>query len=173
MTDGRDDERQAPAIVRVAMIDAPLETVWIAVTDADHLGSWLSDAAEIDLRPGGVLTLTSAEHGTARGRVEKVEPPHAFAFRWDRARALGGETTLVEFVLAPAGSGTRLRVAETGAGHSSSPAGGRPGWDHDLDELRVHLAKQVHAPALAIRRRGTPRLEQPVSGEAGHEPRGR
>jgi hypothetical protein len=34
-----------------------------------------SDAAEIDLRPGGEMVLRWDEHGSYRARVEAVEPP--------------------------------------------------------------------------------------------------
>ena len=61
-----------------------------------------------------------AEHGTAKARVETVEPPRRFAYRWTAhhaapgAEPAEGNSTLVEFTLSPEGDGTRLRVLETG-----------------------------------------------------------
>jgi uncharacterized protein YndB with AHSA1/START domain len=53
-------------IERKALINAPQERVWELLTEAEHLGRWFGDAgAEIDLRPGGAMTLSWEEHGTS------------------------------------------------------------------------------------------------------------
>ena len=70
------------AITREIEIDAPRDVVWGIVTEARHLAGWLSDEAEIDLRPGGAMLLSWHGHGVYRARVETVEPPRTFAFRW-------------------------------------------------------------------------------------------
>jgi uncharacterized protein YndB with AHSA1/START domain len=41
------------SIERDILIDAPVEVVWSIVTEPEHVGRWLSDSVEIDLRPGG------------------------------------------------------------------------------------------------------------------------
>lgn len=76
------------AIEREILIEAPVQTVWSVVTEPSQISSWLSDTADIDLRPGGQGTLVftdraSNQHATVRLLVESVEPPHTFAFRWD------------------------------------------------------------------------------------------
>ena len=97
------------------------------------------------------MLMTWHGHGTYRGRVEAVEEPHRFAFRWLRRKGDPGEgnSTLVEFTLALEGSGTRLRVIESGvqglswaeedkaryAGENSA------GWAHELDQLRDYAAR--------------------------------
>src|SRR3954470_9823435 len=102
------------------LIAAPVERVWELVTSAEHVGRWFGDAgAEIDLRPGGALSLTWREHGTIHGRVEAVEPPHRFAYRWlstigSQAEPEPGNSTLTEFTLAPEGEATRVAVVESG-----------------------------------------------------------
>jgi len=105
------------SIERETVIDAPVERVWELITEAEHLGRWFGDAgAEIDLRPGGTMTLSWIEHGTVRARVEEVEPNRRFSYRW-AARAdapVDDNSTLVEFTLSSEGEGTRLRVVETG-----------------------------------------------------------
>ena len=108
----------ADRIERETFIEAPVERVWEIVTEAEHLGRWFGDAgASIDLRPGGAMTLSWEEHGTANAVVEAVEAPSRFAFRWAIEAGEGvtpGRSTLVEFVLASEANGTRLRVAESG-----------------------------------------------------------
>jgi uncharacterized protein YndB with AHSA1/START domain len=41
-------------VTRSEVLDAPIEDVWAALTDPAALSQWLADAADLDLRPGGV-----------------------------------------------------------------------------------------------------------------------
>jgi uncharacterized protein YndB with AHSA1/START domain len=108
-------------IERETTIAAPVERVWALLTEAEHIGTWFSDAgAEVDLRPGGTMVLRWAEHGTGRARIVDVEPHRRFSYRWAPIPEHWGEdpvegnSTLVEFTLAREGDGTRLRVVESG-----------------------------------------------------------
>ena len=142
------------SIEREVQIDAPVEVVWSIVTEPDHIGRWLSDSAEIDLRPGGELVLKWDQLGTAPGTVERVEPPHLFAFRWvtpepDRdPGAHEGYFTLVEFQLRTEGDGTLLRVVESGFASvdgteqekADLAAGHTSGWGSFLDQLAEYVS---------------------------------
>jgi uncharacterized protein YndB with AHSA1/START domain len=108
-------------IERETTIAAAVERVWALLTEPEHVNGWFTDAgAEIDLRPGGAMIMRWAEHGSVRARVEAVEPPRRFAYRWtahhapELAEPADGNSTLVEFTLTPEGDGTRLRVVESG-----------------------------------------------------------
>jgi uncharacterized protein YndB with AHSA1/START domain len=142
----------APEIDRIerdVLIAAPLERVWDLITSAEHVGRWFADAgAEIDLRPGGALTLSWREHGTFHGRVEAVDPPHRFAYRWlstlgSRAEPAPGNSTLTEFTLSREGSSTRVAVVESGFAaleggpeeRAAALASHTTGWTQELDEL--------------------------------------
>jgi len=71
------------SIVRETVVAAPPERVWEVLTTAEYVGRWFgADKAEIDLRPGGSFVMTWAEHGVGYARVERVEEPTAFTFRW-------------------------------------------------------------------------------------------
>ena len=140
-------------IEREIVIAAPVERVWEVITEAEHLGTWFGDdGAEIDLRPGGTLTLRWKEHGTYHTTIEKIEPRRFFSFRG--AINAGEETradnsTLVEFSLTPEGNGTRLRVVERGfrqlamseEKQAEHAAGNTRGWIVELDELRQYLLR--------------------------------
>jgi uncharacterized protein YndB with AHSA1/START domain len=141
-------------IEREILIDAPLEPVWAIVTEPEHVGTWFSNSAEIELRPGGKATLTWEEHGSTHARVEKVEPPHLFSFRWARptgAEPHEGNSTLVEFNLSEEGDGTRLWVVESGFpaldGSEEEKTryvdGNTEGWTLELAELRDYVAQRV------------------------------
>ena len=76
-------------IEREVLIEAPVDVVWSIVTEAEHVGTWFSDSAEIDLHPGGKTVLTWDEYGTFPGRIREFEPPRFISFRW--ARPAGAE----------------------------------------------------------------------------------
>ena len=139
-------------ISREIVIDASPEVVWTIVTDPRHVARWFSDEAEIDLRPGGEMLLTWHGDGAYRARVETVDPPRAFAFRWLRREHNepgDGTSTLVRMTLLPEGPRTRLRVVETGfqqliwaeedkARYADENA---QGWIHELDELNDYATR--------------------------------
>lgn len=142
----------ADRIEQEIVIEAPPEVVWELVTDPEHVGVWFGDAAEIDLRPGGDAALTWEAHGTVLARVERVEPPRFFAFRWARLKdtpPVEGNSTLVEFSLSAEGEGTRLRVVESGfetlVGSEDEKAKhvaeNTRGWAAELSDLRDYAAK--------------------------------
>jgi len=141
-------------IEREISIDAPVERVWSVITEAEHIGRWFGDAgAVIDLRPGGRFSCTWAQYGTVLGVVERVEPPRFFSYRWARpngAEVQSGNSTLVELSLTPDGTGTRLRVVESGfrdldgtddtrAKYAEENTGG---WKSELAELATYVARQ-------------------------------
>lgn len=142
-------------IEREIVIKAPVAKVWAAVTTAEHIGTWFGNAgATIDLRPGGALTCTWREGertNTVYGKVEKVDAPHLFAYRW----AIQQDTpfqvensTLVEFSLREEADSTRLTVVESGFDALPLPeqekethvADHTQGWRAELDELREYAA---------------------------------
>jgi uncharacterized protein YndB with AHSA1/START domain len=143
------------SIEREVVIDAPVEVVWSIVTEPEHIGRWLSDAAEVDLRPGGELVLSWDQIGTASGRVERVERPHLFSFRWVTPEpgrdpsAREGYFTLVEFLLHAEGEGTLLRVVESGFAsvdgteeqNADLAARHVNGWGGFLDRLSEYASK--------------------------------
>jgi uncharacterized protein YndB with AHSA1/START domain len=142
----------ADSIEREVRVEAPIETVWAIVTEPEHIGAWLGDSAEVDLRPGGELTIKFGDFGSAVGTVEKVERPSLFAFRWitpepdldpDRRE---GWFTQVEFRLTAAGDATMVRMTESGF---ASLAGTEEqatwladrhtgGWGTFMDQLAAH-----------------------------------
>ena len=143
------------AIEREILIDAPSRVVWSIVTEAQHLAGWFSDEAEIDLRSGGRMLLTWRGHAAYEGRVETVDPPRLFAFRWQTREGEFSETnsTLVVMTLEAEETGTRLRVVESGFATLPWPDEARAryvdenskGWLTELDELRDYVARMVGA----------------------------
>jgi uncharacterized protein YndB with AHSA1/START domain len=147
---------QTDRIERDVLIAAPVERVWQLITRAEHLGRWLGDAgAEIDLRPGGALTLRWGDDDVAHGRIVTVEPPHRFAYRWlltEDAEPTPANSTLTEFTVAAEGDGTRVAVVESGfdgldlaaAERAARFASHEEGWTIELGHL-VEYAPGVPA----------------------------
>jgi len=136
-------------ITRDTHVDAPVERVWAVLTTAEHIAGWFGDSASVDLRPGGAMALGWAAYGDFRALITKVDAPRAFAFRWaaDADVEPGqGNSTLVEFTLAPEGDGTLLTVVESGFGLLARPAEAQAehalentkGWEQELAELKAY-----------------------------------
>jgi uncharacterized protein YndB with AHSA1/START domain len=140
----------ADRIERELLIHAPIEVVWSVITQPDHISGWFSDTVELDLSPGGAASFHWDADGIRRGRVERVEPPHFFSFRWvvePGPEVAEDNSTLVEFSLEAEGDGTRLRVVESGFRDLAGPEderrrhldSHRRGWELELAELEEYL----------------------------------
>ena len=145
-------------IEREITIAAPVERVWELITRPEHVGTWFGDAgAEIDLRPGGEMTLRWEEYGTVHARIERLEPMTLFSYRWAPFQDPGGDepvagnSTLIEFTLSETGEGTRLRVVESGfSALDTTPErqealrrGNADGWGVELGHLEEHARAPV------------------------------
>jgi uncharacterized protein YndB with AHSA1/START domain len=108
----------ANAIERDIFIDASVESVWTILTEAEHIKEWFSPGgAEMDARVGGKGRLVFESGMTEVLHIVKVEPPHAFSYRWcspQGEEATADNSTLVDFTLVSEAGGTRLRVVESG-----------------------------------------------------------
>src|ERR1700730_401438 len=101
------------------LIRAPREKVWSALTTADGIdGWWGTRGSEIDLRPGGKLTLRWCNWGPDQAInadrdcvVLEVARPKRFVFRWGPAAE---SMTTVEFDLEEREGGTLVRLREHG-----------------------------------------------------------
>lgn len=143
------------SIEHEVVIAAPIELVWALVTQPEHVARWYAfDGADIELRPGGRLAFRWQEHGEYRGRVERIDPPYRFAFRFvghipDQDPSLGN-STLVEFTLENQGGSTRLRVVESGFAALTSATEGDvrkasislAGWRGGFQALAAYAGQQ-------------------------------
>jgi uncharacterized protein YndB with AHSA1/START domain len=134
-------------IERTMELAHPPGKVWAALTTAEGLAAWFGNEAAIDLRPGGSARMTWTSGHTADMRVERVEEPSVFGFTWQIFGLPEDDPrrTYVEFTLEPTGTGTRLRVVESGFAqlpedaHRKAYDGNTEGWARELDELAAHL----------------------------------
>jgi len=132
---------------RTIRIAAPVEKVWSAVTEPEHISRWFG-RTELDGSGAGARgTMTFAERGSIPLRVEAMDHPRLVTYRWnndDALERLPGEldidhSTIFTFTLEPVSGGTRLTVVESGFDATSDPAANleshRGGWEVELDKL--------------------------------------
>ena len=137
---------------RTITIAAPIEKVWAAITDAEHIARWFGQAAALDEVAVGARGVFSFEgYGDFPVLIEDLDPPRMIAYRWgsDNARAVNPDqvdpdhSTVFRFTLEPLAGGTQLTVVETGFDTLADPAASmednRGGWDSELDELVAYL----------------------------------
>jgi uncharacterized protein YndB with AHSA1/START domain len=143
-------------IERSIVVQAPLERVWRALSDAEEFGRWFG----VDLqgqrfaagqRTRGRITYPGYEHVWFDVAVQRVQPPRLLSFRWhpyavDASEDYSKEEpTLVTFSLQEEGAGTRLTVVESG--FDKLPPQRRmeafrmnsQGWDGQMDNIVRHV----------------------------------
>ncbi|MEU4834293.1 SRPBCC family protein [Streptosporangium sp. NPDC023615] len=122
--------------------DTPAEDVWDALTDPGRLKRWFLPVGG-DLRAGGDFQL----EGNAGGRILRCEPPRLLKVTF------GGENSLVEVRLIPAGEGTTLELEHTvplamvGSGAGALYVG--PGWDNALLALDLFFTGEIGLDPVA------------------------
>jgi len=135
------------------LIEAPVDTVWRIITEPEHIAQWFSDAAEVDLRPGGVGTLIFGDPSSTETKsqpffIETFDPTSHFSFRWchEDSNDRSTKSLLVEFTLEPEGSDTRLRLVES----NHSARWGEEGYDDHVKGWNVIVPRLVeHAEMQA------------------------
>ncbi|WP_255222071.1 SRPBCC domain-containing protein [Nocardia otitidiscaviarum] len=146
------------SIEREIHVDATLEVVYEVVSDPRHMAQWWSDEAEFEATPGAVgeLAWGNREHVEAM-TVVRADPPRLFAFRWSYPDGTADEiadSLLVTFELVPSGSGTLIRLTETGfreMGWAEAKLAQEygehvTGWDYYLPRLGEYVTGLVSAP---------------------------
>jgi uncharacterized protein YndB with AHSA1/START domain len=103
MTDGTLTRTDAGYALRFQReLAHPVEKVWAALTQPEHMRGWLSDEAEVDLRVGGTVVFHDHQNF---GNITALEERKTLAFEWKGADWDGG---IVTWELSPIPSGTRL-----------------------------------------------------------------
>ncbi|MEZ4862533.1 MAG: SRPBCC family protein [Caldilineaceae bacterium] len=133
-------------IERIIELPVPPERAWRALTSAAELSKWFDGCRSVDLRVGGIIDWEWHQEDSIKSVIEILEPPRHLAYRWrpgayDPAYAHIHYTTLVEFILEPIATGTRLRLVESGfaalpeAVRAKALADNEGGWTEELADL--------------------------------------
>jgi uncharacterized protein YndB with AHSA1/START domain len=165
-------ERTAPDAIRLErMLDAPVETVWRYLTEAELREKWFMGGT--DARPGGEFELVvdhdklsdddvpyPESHECYKGAVwsEKVlrfDPPRLLATTFQ-----GGKNGTVTYELFPEGGRTRLVLTHS---EITSPTGFRDfggGWNSHLTVLQERLAGRGVRDFWALHERSKEQVRQ-------------
>lgn len=140
-------DEQGFAVRRTIRIDAPLTTVWRAVTEPALVSRWFAETVLVDRSPGGTGSMTFGDEPPIPFRLEESDPPHRVSYRWNNDGSRGAvpaqlseaTSTVFTFTLAAEGDGTRLTVVETGFAVAADPIAEAhhhaDGWTRQLDKL--------------------------------------
>jgi uncharacterized protein YndB with AHSA1/START domain len=121
-------------------LDAPLDVVWKALTDAEELTHWFPLEARVKPGPGGNLWMSWGKDFEGASRIEIWDPPHRFKTGTeisldsmkvvDPGESGSGKTQMiaVDYRLEGKGGKTVLRLVHSGFGTSSE-------WDEEYDSV--------------------------------------
>jgi uncharacterized protein YndB with AHSA1/START domain len=142
-------------LTREITIDAPVEAVWRALTDAEELTRWFPPVAHVDPGAGGSVARVWQSGETIQERIERWEPNRHLRTVGLSSAWLGITT---DYYLTTTGGSTVLRVVSSGfSGDADWDAlyeafGG--GWDFELRGLRHYLEHHRGLPRLIALARG-------------------
>jgi uncharacterized protein YndB with AHSA1/START domain len=152
-------------IEKTALLAAPVERVWAALTDSSSFGAWFGAEFDGPFEAGhtttGRIAPTSVDPEVAAQQQEwagvplnldvtVIDPMTRFEFRWDLSEGPDSPTlglTTVAFRLAPEGAGTRMTIVESGfdaiaadrAVVDSQREQNDEGWTHQLRLIAAYL----------------------------------
>jgi uncharacterized protein YndB with AHSA1/START domain len=162
---------QTDRIEKQAILRAPLERVWKAISDSQEFGAWFKARFRGPFIAGESVNAEFTEPGHVGRpfvvRVEAMEPQRLLAFRW-RPHDFGGagdnfaDSTLVQMFLEAHPEGTLLRIVESG--FENLPAGEREtqlrgndeGWAEQMERVSAYVS-------------GTDRIEKAITLRAPME----
>lgn len=134
-------QEQAGALVFTRSINAPVEHVYHAFTNATALREWLCDVASVVPRSGGRVYVAWNNGYYASGEFTSLERDRCIAFSWYGR----GEPrpTQVEITLTGKNGTSEIRLEHSGLGSGEAWAASarelRKGWETGLDNLKSVL----------------------------------
>lgn len=139
-----------PTLQFVRHLDHPVEKVWRAITEREHLRAWLPCDIIGERRAGAPLQLpfwpeVLEKHGFddpgLTGAVTVWDAPRVFEWTWD--------TDVVRFELEPDGDGTVLTLTTWLSGKDAGTANTAAGYHVCLDHLAEVLDTGSAPPVVA------------------------
>ena len=145
---------------QTALVNAPIDPVWRAVSDHRQFGAWFKVALDQPFVAGerstGKMTYPGVEGLPWLAWVTAVDEPHHLAFEWTPGQDVPDDPeaaprTLVEFRLQPEGDGTRLQIVESGFDalpeplRTSALRSNTQGWDIQTENVRKYAEARAAA----------------------------
>lgn len=126
-------------------IDAPVERVWRALTEAAELERWFPLEARVEPGEGGSIWMSWKNEYAGESEILAWDPPRLLRTAWHWHAE--GAPQLTEYRLEARGGVTRLRVVTSGFPADSAwdewVEGTRRGWRFELRSLRHYLERHA------------------------------
>jgi uncharacterized protein YndB with AHSA1/START domain len=150
MRQEEEPDMELGSIDREIYVEASPEIVFEVVSRPEHLKKWWPDDARYEPTPGATGEIVFGGSAVPFTVLE-AQPPRTFSFRWTHPAdevAAEGNSLLVTFDLVSSGSGTLLKMTETGfremgweaAVLEHEYAEHNKGWDFFLPRLAPYVA---------------------------------
>jgi uncharacterized protein YndB with AHSA1/START domain len=151
------------SIERELFIEAAPEIVFEVISSPEHVAGWWSDEADFTgvVGESGTVTFNGNGPDGAAAHVPLTvvvsDPPRTFTFRWTQdagVEAVTGNSLLVSFDLVAQGSGTLVRLTETGFREMGWDAAQLAdayvdhvnGWNQIVPQLGEYVGRLVATP---------------------------
>jgi uncharacterized protein YndB with AHSA1/START domain len=138
----------------------PVERVWRAISEPEHLAEWFPTTIEGERAPGARLTFAfpGGQAPPVEGEMLAYVPQRLLEFRWG--------TDIIRLELRPSAEGTVLTLLDTLDEHGKAARDGA-GWHVCLDSLDATLRGETGAPdAMADWKTVHPHYVQRFGAEA-------
>jgi uncharacterized protein YndB with AHSA1/START domain len=114
-------------VVKSVFIQAPIDKVWVALTAAESIASWMGGPVKSDLCRGGKYAYFGGE---TTGRYTVVEPPYRLEYTWRQSEwpAEWSDST-VKWELQPDEKGTVVHLVHDHFPNESERSDHDQGWD--------------------------------------------
>jgi uncharacterized protein YndB with AHSA1/START domain len=105
-------------VTREVTFEQPPVAVWSALTEPLRISAWFGANVELDLRPGGRALFRWADGARRGATIDVVDPGRYLVLRWlpfqqlPDGRTIPRPSRTMEFIVTPAGGGTRLTITE-------------------------------------------------------------
>jgi uncharacterized protein YndB with AHSA1/START domain len=140
---GREDLSPGRSVEAEIEIDAPVERVWRALTDADELIRWFPLEARVEPGQDGELWMSWQNEFQGASRILAWEPPRRLLTTWGDVDGDSASGQRTEYLLEARGGRTFLRVVTSGfsdePGWDAWVEGTRRGWKFELFSLKHYL----------------------------------
>lgn len=123
----------------VRTLPHPVEKVWRAVTEPEHLAVWFPQRIEGERRAGAALRFVAPGDDGFEGEMLRFDPPFVMELLW------GTDRLRIELTADATGAGTVLTLTDSFDEVGKAARDGA-GWHECLDRLTANLDRGEPAP---------------------------
>lgn len=148
------DEKKTRAVEAHVEVEAPVDAVWRALSEAEELMRWFPPEARVVPGQGGSIRMAWGGNWAGESRIEIWDPPRRLRTVTEQppfdasGKPVAGVAPLriaIDYEIEARGGGARLRLVHSGFGSDADwdgeIEGVRRGWGFELPGLRHYLER--------------------------------